>query len=251
MKKYLNEVQRELKKLKGGKQPSRFLPENYIGSEYEYYSYYNIRVPQIRSLRKRGFSFSTLSIEEQWKVWNYIWQHSEVFELSLMAIHFVNQRPVEELYKQRKLLLKWIKRIDNWALSDEFSNVMAKLNEFKPSEFAATFKKWNKSNDPWERRASMVGLMYYSQLRDKYVSCSTMLKMVDPHLGDEHYYVQKSVGWTLRECWNVYPKPTYEYLQKTAHLIPPGGWTAATEKLSKADKARLTKLRKTGRQTKR
>ncbi|MEO0335092.1 MAG: DNA alkylation repair protein, partial [Pseudomonadota bacterium] len=217
------------------------LPEFYIGSEYKYY---NIRVPKIRALGKQGFSFSDQTIQDQWRVWDYIWNHSDVFELSLIAIHFVNKRPVEELYEHRKKLLKWIQRIDNWALSDEYSNVMAKLNEYRPKEFRATFLKWGRSKNPWERRASMVGLHYYSQLRKKYVSYKFIINQVDPHLKDDHYYVQKAVGWTLRECWNVYPDQTYKYLTKNAHLIPPGGWTAATEKLSKSDKSRLTKLRK-------
>lgn len=243
MKKYLHEVNTALKKLTGAKQPSKYLPENYIGSEYKYYKYYNIRVPKIRALGKQGFSFSEKRIDEQFKIWDYIWQNSTVFELSLISIHFMNKRPVEELYKHRKMLLNWIKRIDNWALSDEFSHLIAKLYEYKPKEFQSTYEKWNKSKNPWERRASMVGLQYYAQLREKYVPYKTILSMVDPHLEDQHYYVQKAVGWTLRECWNVHPKPTYEYLKKKAHLIPPGGWTAATEKLSKTDKARLTKLR--------
>ena len=244
MKKYLTEVQSALKKLRGAPQPSKYLPENYIGSEYKYYEHYNIRVPVIRKLGQQGFSFSEFSIKEQWKIWDYIWQNSDVFDLSLIAIHFVNKRPIEELYSNRKKLLRWVKRIDNWALSDEYSNVMAKLNEYKSAEFKNIFDKWNNSSNPWERRASMVGLQYYSQMRKKYVPYKTIIKMVDPHLEDNHYYVQKAVGWTLRECWNVYPKQTYEYLQKNAHLIPPGGWTAATEKLSKRDKGRLTKLRK-------
>ena len=161
-----------------------------------------------------------------------------------MPFHFANKRPVEELYQHRKTLLKWIDRIDNWALSDEYSNVMAKLYEIKPKELRSTYAAWNGSKNPWKRRASMVGLQYYAQLRTKYASYKTIIKMVDPHLEDDHYYVQKAVGWTLRECWNVYPKPTYDYLKKKAHLIPPGGWTAATEKLSKRDKALLTKLRR-------
>lgn len=247
MNKHLKEVNSKLKKLKTTPQPSKFLPSSYIGSEYEYYEFYNIRVPVLRKLAKEGFSFSGSSISEQWKTWDYIWNHSKIFELSLMVMHFANKRPVEELYQHRKEILKWIKRIDNWALSDEFSNILAKLNEYKPKEFKSTFEKWNKSSNPWERRASMVGLLYYSQLRKKYVPYSTIIKMVNPHLEDKHYYVQKAVGWTLRESWNIYPEKTYEYLKKTAHLIPPGGWTAATEKLSKSDKARLTKLRKAGR----
>jgi len=244
MKNHLDEVYSTLEKLKYSKQPSRFLPENYIGSEYEYYKHFNIRVPKLRSLLKEGFSFSNLPINDQWKIWDYIWQNSNLFELSLIAIHFANKRPVDELYEYHKMLLKWIRRIDNWALSDEFSNVLAKLYEHKPKRFHSTFERWNSSKNPWERRASMVGLQYYSRLRKKHVPFKTIIQFVDPHLEDQHYYVQKAVGWTLRECWNVHPKLTYAYLQKNAHLIPPGGWTAATEKLSKKEKSKLTQLRK-------
>lgn len=242
--KELKEVEEALKKFVGAKQPSKYLPENYIGSEYKYYKYLNVRVPKVREAQKRGYSFSSDTMNAQWKIWDSIWNKSSVFEVSLSAAHFVNKRPVEELYSHKAKLIKWVKRVDNWALSDELSNIMAKLMEYKPQEFLPQYKKWNKSKNPWEKRLSMVGLLYYSQLRKKYVPYKTMIEFVDPHLGDEHYYVQKAVGWALRECWNVYPKQTYSYLKSTAHLIPPGGWTAATEKLTKADKAVLTKLRK-------
>jgi 3-methyladenine DNA glycosylase AlkD len=241
---YLKEVQSALDKLTSHKRPSKFLPESYIGSEYQYYRFLNVRVPKIREQMKKGFSFSTFAINDQWKIWDYIWQHSDTFEVTLLAAHFANKRPVEELFFHRKKLVKWIGRIDNWALSDELSNIMAKLIEYKASEFYPYYQRWNVSKNPWERRLSMVGLLYYKQLRKKYLPYNKIIKMVKPHLQDPHYYVQKAVGWTLRECWNVYPKQTYEYLVQNAHLIPAGGWTAATEKLSKSDKERLKKLRK-------
>ena len=247
MKKYLFEIQSALQKLREVSEPSKLLPATYIGSEYKYFEHYNICVPKLRALGRQGFSFSEFPVNEQWRIWDYVWLNSTVFDLSLMAMHFANQRPVEDLYAHRKKILRWIKRIDNWALSDEYSNILAKLYEYDFDEFKEVFKKWNQSPNPWERRASMVGLQYYARFRKKHVPYKTIINMVHPHLTDPHYYVQKAVGWTLRECWNVYPKKTYEYLLENAHLIPAGGWTAATEKLSKIDKSRLTKLRKKNR----
>ncbi len=249
MKKYLTEVDSELRNLQGGKQPSIYLPDSYVGSEYGNFKFYNIRVPKIRALLKKGFSFSNDSIDEQWTIWDYIWHHSKIYEQALIALHFANKRSPEELYQKRTLLLKWIKRIDNWALSDEFSNIVAKLYELKPKNLKPTLEKWNRSRNPWERRNSMVGLFYYSRLRKKYPSYKLAIDFIDPHLEDQHYYVQKAVGWTLRECWNVYPEKTYKYLEQRAHRIPPGGWTAATEKLSKTEKAKLTQIRKAKRKS--
>ena len=94
MKKYLNEVESALVNLKGGKQPSKYLPENYIGSENQYFEFYNIRVPKIRAIRKNGLSFVHLPSREQWEIWDHIWQKAKVFELALLAIHFVNELPL-------------------------------------------------------------------------------------------------------------------------------------------------------------
>jgi 3-methyladenine DNA glycosylase AlkD len=241
--KQIKEVEKELCKLKPGKQPSPFLPENYIGSEYGYYSFLNVRVPQLRERQKRGYSFSVDPIQRQWQVWDAVWQGSNVFEAALSAAHFVNKRPIKELYAHKHLLLVWVERVDNWALSDELSNIWAKLLEHSTREFLPQFKKWNHSTNPWKVRLSMVGLLYYSQMRKKYLPFNTIVNFVKPHIHNQHYYVQKAVGWTLRECWNVYPQKTYKYLTQIAAEIPAGGWTAATEKLSKEDKSKLKAIR--------
>lgn len=221
-KKELKEVEKVLVANSSFKQPSKFLPEAYIGSEYNYYKFLNIRVPKVRELRKKGYSFSNLELKERFKIWDYIWHNSDIFEAALSAAHFVNKLKPEELYQHRTKLLKWIKRIDNWALSDELSNIIAKLVEYKPSEFYPYMEKLNKSKEPWEVRLSTVGLLYYSRMRKKHLSYNKVIKLVDPHLSHPHYYVQKAVGWTLRECWNVYPEKTYAYLTKNAALIPTG-----------------------------
>ncbi|MEM7304703.1 MAG: DNA alkylation repair protein, partial [Pseudomonadota bacterium] len=216
---------------------------DYIGAGKSKFIFLNLKVPYIRQSRKSGYTFSHMPYEEQWKIWNHIWDNTSYFEAALCAVHYVNSRSIEELHQYRKILLKWQKRVDNWALSDELSNCYSRLLEYDKSEILPKYQIWNKSNNPWERRQSMVGLLYYSRFRKKTLSCSKILSFVEPHLADQHYYVQKAVGWTLRECWNVYPQQTMKFLKKYAADIPPGGWTAATEKLSKTSKDELKMLR--------
>lgn len=183
-------------------------------------------------------------MDHQWKIWTHIWKHSSYFEAMLGATHFVSTRPIEELYSQKTNLVQWINKVDNWAHSDELSGIYSKLLERDQKSLLPYFKKWNLSTKPWLKRQSMVGLLFYSRFRKKYPSPSLILKHVDRHIDDQHYYVQKGVGWTLRECWNVYPDKTYEYMLKNAKRIPSAGWTAATERLSKNNKKDLMKMRK-------
>lgn len=238
------EVENQLRKLSKKHKPGRWIPKDYIGAGKSKFIFLNLKVPHIRQSQKDGYTFSQKPIEEQWKIWSYIWKNTPYFEVALSAAHFVNSLSIEELYQHRKRLLKWQERVDNWALSDELSNCYARLLEHNKSEILPTYETWNKSKNPWDNRQSMVGLLFYSRFRNKILPCSKILGFVEPHLGDSHYYVQKAVGWTLRECWNVYPQQTMKFLKRFAAHIPSGGWVAATEKLSQKSKNELKVLRK-------
>ena len=239
----LKEVEHRLRKLCNQHKPGRWVAEDYIGAGASQFKFLNLKVPHIRQQQKVGYSFSDDSIDTQWKIWSNIWDNTAYFEVALSAAHFINSRPVEEQYRHRKHLIRWQKRVDNWALSDELSNCFSRLLEHNKSELLPRFERWSVSRNPWDRRQSMVGLLFYSRFRRKTLACSKILSFVEPHLNDSHYYVQKAVGWTLRECWNVYPERTMTFMKKHAGNIPPAGWTAATEKLSKRDKCALKTLR--------
>jgi 3-methyladenine DNA glycosylase AlkD len=77
-----------------------------------------------------------------------------------------------------------------------------------------------------------------------------MLPLVEKLLDDEHYFVQKGVGWTLRELSVIYHDVTWQFLIKHHTRISGAAFTAAAEKLSPAKKEKLKDLRKTHRQRK-
>ncbi len=244
MKQYLDEVESRLKDLQSQPNPSPWKPEDYIGGGMSKLKYLNIKIPLVRKAFKKGFSFSDRPPAEQWKIWDFIWKKSDYFEVMLLASYWAASRPFDETFARHKLMLAWLARVDNWGHSDELSAHYARFLEHGPEIILPYFRKWNASANPWFKRQSMVGLLYYSRFRKRKPALKLILDFVERHMDDEHYYVQKGVGWALREAWNVYPAPTFAYLKKNARRIPPAGWTAATEKLSAKDKTVLMKLRK-------
>lgn len=112
------------------------------------------------------------------------------------------------------------------------------------------YKKWNGSDCRWKRRQSVVGLLEYASKRKKVLPFEKLISFVDALLGDEEHYVQKGVGWTLREIYNVYPEETVKYLKKKVLQISPKAYSAATEKLSKAMKEELKEQRRQERKQK-
>lgn len=240
----LLEVEGRLRGIKRTAKPTPWKAENYVGGGVSKLVYLDLKIPLVRAAFKEGFSFSSLEPKEQWKIWNHIWQQSKIFEAMLLPSYWVASRPLAEIIENKKLLLKWLERVDNWAHSDELSALYSKMLEHEPSSMLPVFKKWNLSKEPWVKRQSMVGLMFYSRFRTRKPKVQLILESIERHIEDPHYYVQKGVGWALRECWNVYPRETLRYLQRNARRIPPAAWTAATEKLSPREKSALMKLRK-------
>lgn len=216
--------------------------KKYIGTQYDMKG---LSIPGVRSIFKSAFSFSQYPLPEQIKIWGEIWHNSNLHEALSLAIFFweknINSTDPVIAWNELKT---WTGKIDNWAHSDGLSGLYSTLLEIKPGIVLPQLQKWNRSKNPWERRQSVVSLMHYHRLRGKVLPYSTLIKLVEPLLEDEDYYVQKGVGWALREISNAYHKQTLSFMKKNYKKITGVAFAAAAEKLSPAEKEELKRLRK-------
>jgi 3-methyladenine DNA glycosylase AlkD len=220
-------------------------PEAYIGGGQSNLRYIGLRVPHLQQAMRKGFSFSHNKSEELVKIWNYIWLKSDCYEVMSVALAwFYDPKQKDVLSQYWPVLKKWSSRIDNWAHSDTLSGIYARILEQNPQAVYPTLVKWNSSKNPWLRRLSIVSLIYYRSQREKILPLKRILDLVHPQLEFDHYYVQKGVGWTLREAYNIYPAKTFAYVEKNIRKISSHAFSAATEKMSPKEKQHLKRLRK-------
>lgn len=245
----LKEVESAILSIKPVLKPEKWAAKNYIGAGQSKLLFLDLKIPDVRHIyKKNNFSFSCLSFLQQAQAWDFVWKNSNYFEVMLLPLFWAASLQDSELFTIRKTLISWVDRIDNWAHSDSLSQIYARLFEAHPKIFEPLYDRWSKSNNPWERRQSLVGLLYYSTQRREHAPFSLMKKYILRLLKDEHFYVQKGLGWAVRETFNVYPRQTQDLLLQIAEKIPAAGWTAATEKLSPAFKNKL-KLKRKKRQS--
>jgi 3-methyladenine DNA glycosylase AlkD len=222
--------------------------KKYIGTNYDFAG---LSVPAQRLIYKTGFSFSNLPFDEQIEVWDKLWKTSNQYEIMTFALMFASrQLKTLDAVTIWNLTKQWVSKVDNWAHSDQLSTIYAELLEKEPDMIYNQYRIWNTSVNPWERRQSLVGLLNYSKLRKIVMPFANLTAMVIPLLKDEDYFVQKGVGWTLRETGNVYPDETLVLLTENIAIISPVAFTAAIEKLSPDTKEQLKQLRKTARKIK-
>ncbi|GEM_PF-5856962 len=203
-------------------------------------------------LKKKSNNFKLL---KKFELLEFFWQNSVYLEVLVWILKQISKFPIEFLQNKKFHLENFQEKVDNWVLSDMLSSIFSKILEFEyqnfdekifenKNSFFHILENWNKSNSPWKIRQSLVSLLYYSESRKKFLSYEILISFVLPHLNFSHYYLQKGIGWIIREIFNLYPKETFLFLQNFAKEISSTAWFASTEKLSTSQKSLLMKIRK-------
>lgn len=198
-----------------------------------------------RKLFKQGYSFSNNDSFKQLNIWDYIWNNSSDFWIKIQAFLFCESQMKNKdfLINSWDTIKNWQTQVDNWGHCDGLSKIYTKILELSPGKVLKQLKIWNKSKNQWDKRQSLVSLLYFSRTKNTILDFEIIIQFIDNLLIDKEYYVQKAVGWSLKESYNVYPKETLNYLEKNIKNISSIAFSPATEKLQKHEKEKLKKIR--------
>lgn len=204
----------------------------------------NGNIPTHRRESKRAYSFSKAPFEEQLAIWDVLWNTNKSFFPRVHAFFFLerNMKKSDALKTMWPVIVKWQDTVNDWPLCDSLAKIYTRILEVLPAEVYAQLKQWNEDSDLWKRRQSIVSLLYYSRTKKIYLSFEQITSLITPLLGDKEYYVQKGVGWTLRELHNVYPEQALAYLKDHAKQLSGIAITAAVEKMETATIKELRQL---------
>ncbi|WP_372367652.1 DNA alkylation repair protein [Candidatus Uabimicrobium sp. HlEnr_7] len=203
-----------------------------------------LTIPELKNINK-VFSFYEKKPQQILKIWDYIWKNSQVFEEKIQAILYYEKKMAIITYDEHwSTFASWLNGVDNWEHSDRLSRFYSHLLEKFPKNVYPTLKEWNKSENPWFRRQSIVSLVYYSSIRKTIIVKNKIFPLIKKLLKDDDYYVQKGIGWSLREVGNVYPTETIEFIEKNLKDISSIAFSPAVEKVSSSIKNKLKEQRR-------
>lgn len=240
--KYIKHIEESLIKV-APKQSKEQLSKlaSYVGTSHKVLG---VNVPLQRQLAKEAYGITTLN---NWQdIMHDVYTKSNVFEVKNAALFIAGKMEKKHQQQLFEILPEWINYTDNWAHSDTLSKFYTSFleNEKYKTSFFRTLKDWNKSEKLWKRRQSLVSLYYYARCKKNFLPYQETEKMIHNLIDDKEYFVQKGLGWALRESFNVYPKQTYSYILKHADKISSTAFSAAAEKMSISQKEVLKTKRK-------
>lgn len=110
------------------------------------------------------------------------------------------------------LLHTYIQHLYGWSKIDTFIlSFVQKLLLIYPDEVLGYVKKWNRSSNSWERRASVVTFTRNVGESGKYTDL--VISLCEHLIFDKEDMVQKAVGWALKDNLKGNRKMIVEYIR--------------------------------------
>ena len=186
------------------------------------YSFYGIRVPDIRKLTK---NYQDIDFNSAVDLFNKLWSSGNHEEMSLALFllgKFVKKNPMEVW----RIILKSIDKAKTWDHIDELSvHILGEILN-KNMELIKEIKELSESKNPWLRRASIVSTCFL--IKNNKIDLT--LRLAEKLVYDEDIYVQKGAGWMLREVGKKNRLSLREFLMM--HLdMKSVAFSYATEKM--------------------
>jgi len=85
-----------------------------------------------------------------------------------------------------------------------------------PKIKAKYLKEWRKSENIWLRRTTILFQLGYKQETDFDLLC----EIISENLGSDEFFINKAIGWALRQYAHTNPAPVKKFVKATKELHP-------------------------------
>jgi 3-methyladenine DNA glycosylase AlkD len=138
--------------------------------------------------------------------------NSQPWQCEICATHILAQSLGELTPAYFPSLQACISTFSHWGVVDDFgTRVLGPLLMDYPQEILPLLAQWNRSENPWERRLSMVA--FTRKVGESGRFTQECLAFADNLLHDEADLVQKALGWALKDCMRGDKEVVLDYVR--------------------------------------
>ncbi|ALC88628.1 DNA alkylation repair protein [Bacillus sp. FJAT-18017] len=189
-------------------------PENAAGMKKymkDLFPFIGLKMPERKKLEKEFYDrtsilqkpFNPIFVEELWKLPEREYQYAALGYL---------ERYSKKLGPDSLLFLKWLITTKSWwdtvdTLASKPVGILAK----KYPEIQAEMDKWAVSENMWLRRTSILHQLKYKNETDQ----KRLYTYIRENTGSKEFFIQKAIGWALREYSKTNPISVKEFILST------------------------------------
>ncbi len=165
----------------------------------------------------------TLSVEQRVQLASELWQ-TDIFEARIAASKVLTQARLRPDVEAWNLIASWTTDFDSWAIADHACMAGQKRLIADPTRLDQV-ETWTTSEHMWTRRAALViTLPWTKQNHPKPEELQARDRILDwaaSYVPDHTWFIQKAIGWWLRDLSKHDPKRVRDFLEKHANDMKP------------------------------
>jgi len=164
------------------------------------------------------------------------------YEEASFAISFIYSNKENYTAETFDKLGSWLEKgIINWAHTDVLSGKALSIFFTHQIIGLESLKEWTESASKWKRRSVPVTLIDVLKMD---IPLKKLFSIIEPLMLDTEKFVQKGLGWFLREAWKIYPEEAEDFLLKWKETCGRIIIQYATEKMDKENRHRFRRVKK-------
>jgi 3-methyladenine DNA glycosylase AlkD len=188
--------------------------KKYMRDQFEYLG---LKSPQVTALQRQLIAGHGLPPFEDLDV-----IARELWDLPQREFQYLAMNLIGKF--EKKLEPKFITTIEHlivtkswWDTVDGLaSHSVGTMFKMHPTVKAKYLGKWRKSKKMWLRRTTLLFQLGYKQETDFDLLCDLIIE----NLGSDEFFINKAIGWSLRQYAHTNPAPVKKFVKGTKELHP-------------------------------
>lgn len=181
----------------------------YMRNQFEYYG---IKAPLRRKIQHPFLVKQYLPLKDDLETLVHLLWSKPQRDYQYIAQE-LTQKYVKHFEENDIKLLEYMVTHKSWWDTVDFIAVNLIGSYFKkfPEQINVQIEKWLRSNNSWLQRAALLFQLKYKQELDTQLLSKTINHLV----GSKEFFINKAIGWVLREFSKTNPKWVVEFVNKT------------------------------------
>ena len=153
-----------------------------------------------------------------------LWK-SNIYEARVAAAKLLTQARIRpDDTGAWELICSWVPDFDCWAIADHVAMAGQRRLTADPARIA-TLRKWTQSDHLWTRRAALVMTLPWTKMNHPKPADlairEEVLSWAESYVPDRRWFIQKAIGWWLRDLSKRDPDRVRAFLAKNGDAMKP------------------------------
>lgn len=176
------------------------------------FPFYGIYAEDRKAIQRDWFQLVKQHQPNFWDLLRELWRRDQR-EFQMIGVDLLKKRPKKQYEKEDWTQFEWMITEKSWWDTVDLiaSNAVGTYFQLFPEMRDEVIHKWRESDDFWLNRTCLLFQLKYKNT----VDFALLTDLIDTFKWNQEFFIQKAIGWSLREYSKVNPQAVRNYLERS------------------------------------